>query len=77
MYVISHNHTKIKDFQKMIYMMILTDDLYDSLPVEKALAFHNFITLIKLVWNKDKNNYYYNIFLEIGLYQPPKNNDNK
>ena len=75
MYVISHNNTKIKDSHKM--MMILKDDLYDSLPVEKALTFHNFIILIKLVWNKDKNNYYYNIFLEIGLYQPPKNNDNK
>ena len=47
MYVISHNNTKIKDSHKM--MMILKDDLYDPLPVEKALTFHNFIILIKLV----------------------------
>ena len=28
------------------------------------MTFRNVITLIKLVFNKDKNNYYYNIFLE-------------
>ena len=37
-------------------------DLYDSLPIEKILAFHNVIILITLVGNKNKNNYYYNIF---------------
>ena len=51
-YFISHTYAKIKV------------DTYDSLPLEKTMTFHNVIILIKLVLNKDKNNYYYNIFLE-------------
>ena len=42
-------------------------DSYNSLPIEKILAFHNIIILIKLVVNKDKNDYYYNLFLGKGL----------
>ena len=42
-------------------------DSYDSLPVKKTLIFHNVIILIKSVVNKNKNKYYYNIFLENGL----------
>ena len=38
-----------------------------SLPVEKMLTFHNVITFIKSVVNKNENNYYNNIFLEKGL----------
>ena len=34
-------------------------DLYDSLPIEKVLTFHNVITLIKAVVDKNKNEYYY------------------
>ena len=30
--------------------------------------------LIKTVFNKDKNNYYYNIFSEKAAYELPKNN---
>ena len=37
--------------------------------MEKILTFHNVIILIKSVVNNDKNNYYYNIFLEKGLYK--------
>ena len=59
-YVISHIYAKIKA------------DSYDSLPVEKAMTFYNVIILIKSDWNKDKNNYYYNIFLEKTLCQLPK-----
>ena len=44
-FVISHNYAKIKV------------ELYDSLPLEKAMTFHNVIILVKSVWNKDKNNY--------------------
>ena len=45
-------------------------DSYNSLPIEKILTFlHNVIILIKLVVNKDKNDYYYNLFLEKGLYK--------
>ena len=60
-YVISHNYTKI------------TVDSYDSLPLEKTLTFHNAIILIKSVFNKDKNNYNYNIFLKKASYELPKN----
>ena len=44
-FVIPHNYGKIKVV------------LYDSLPLEKTMTFHNVIILIKSVWNKDKNNY--------------------
>ena len=36
--------------------------------LKKILIFHNVIILIKSVVNKNKNKYYYNIFLEKGLY---------
>ena len=42
---------------------------YNSLPIKKILTFYNVITLIKSVANKNKNKYYYNIFLEKGLYK--------
>ena len=44
-------------------------DSYSSLPTEKILTLHNVTILVKSVVNKDKNNYYYNIFLEKGLYK--------
>ena len=47
-------------------------DSYNSLPLEKII-FHNAIILITSVWNKDSNNYYYNIFLEEASYEFPKN----
>ena len=34
-------------------------DSYDSLPIERILTFHDAIILIKLVVNKNKNQYYY------------------
>ena len=37
------------------------------------LTFHNVIILIKSVVNKNKNEYYYNIFLEEGLYKDKSN----
>ena len=55
-----HNYAKIKI------------DSYDSLPLEKALTLHNVIILIKSVFNKDQNHYYYNIFLEKCSYQLAK-----
>ena len=63
-YIFSHNFTKIKVGS------------YDSLSIEKSLAFRNVITLIKSVLNKDKNDYYYKIFLEKCSYQLAKNNNN-
>ena len=38
-------------------------DSYDSLPLEKTMTFHNVVILIKSVFNKDKNNCYYNTCL--------------
>ena len=47
---INHNFSRIRT------------DLYNSLPTEKELTFHNVIILIKSVVNKNKNNHYYNVF---------------
>ena len=44
-------------------------DSNDSLPTEKILTFHNFVIVIKSVINGNKNECYYNIFLEKGLYK--------
>ena len=39
-------------------------DSYNSLAIKKILTLHNVIILFKSVVNKNKNKYYYNIFLE-------------
>ena len=58
--VISYNYVKIKV------------DSYGSLSQEKTIKlFHNVVILIKLVYNKDKNNYYCSIFLEKASHQLP------
>ena len=57
-YDISHNYAKIKL------------DSYNYFPL--LVTFHNAIILIQSVFNKDKNNYYYNIFLEKASNQFPK-----
>ena len=51
-YIISHNYANIRV------------DSHNSLPLEKAITLRNIIILVKSVWKKDKNNYYYNISLE-------------
>ena len=51
-YFLSHYYAKIKV------------DSYDFLPIEKILALHNVIILVKSVLNKEQFHYYYNIFLE-------------
>ena len=45
---------------------------YDYLPIEKILTLHNVRILIKSVLNKDKNHYYFKIFLEKCSYQLTK-----
>ena len=45
---------------------------YDSLSLEERLILHNVKIIIKSVLNKDKNHYYYNIFLEKCSYQLAK-----
>ena len=44
-------------------------DSYNFWPIEQILTFHNVIILIKSVVDKNKNNYFYNIFLEKGSYK--------
>ena len=53
-YIFSHYFAKIKV------------DSYDSLPIEKRLTLHNVIIHIKSVLNKDKNQYYCNIYTNIN-----------
>ena len=56
-YIFSHYFANIKVYS------------YDSLCIQKRLILHNDIILIKLVNNKDKNNYYYKVLLEKWSYQ--------
>ena len=56
----------------VIIMQKIKVESYDSLPLEKTLTFHNVIILIKSVFNKDINNFYYNMFLEKALNELPK-----
>ena len=58
-YSISHNFARIRI------------DSYNSLPV--TLTFHNVIIFIRSIVNKNKKNYYYNIFLEKGSYEDKVN----
>ena len=44
-------------------------DSYNPLPIKKILTFHNVIVINKSVVNKNKNKYYYKIFLEKGSYK--------
>ena len=55
---------------KQIHTNIKVDS-YNSLPLEKTMAFHNVMIPIKSVFNKDKNTYYY-ILLEKALHELPK-----
>ena len=64
-YFFSHNYVKIKVY------------LYDSLPPEKTLVFHDVIIHIKSILTKDQHHYYYNVFLEKCLDQLSKDNDNE
>ena len=59
--IINHNFGKIRI------------NSYNSLLTQKILTFHNVIILIKSVFNLNKNEYYYNIFLEKGLYKDKSN----
>ena len=40
--------------------------------LEKKMTFHDVTMLIKSVFNTDKNNYYYNLFLEKASDELPK-----
>ena len=51
------------------YFAKIKVDSYDYLPIEKTFSLHNVIIDIKSVLNKNKNHYYYKIFLEKCSYQ--------
>ena len=55
-YVISHNYAKIKV------------DSCNSSPLGKTLTIHNVMILTKSLFDKDKNNCYYNTFAEKFSY---------
>ena len=50
-------------------------NLCDSLPTEKILSFYNVTIFLKSVVNKNKNEYYYNIFLGKGLFKDKSNTE--
>ena len=54
------------------YYLKIKVDSYDSLPIEKILTLHNVTILTKSVRKKDKDQYYYDIFLEKYSYQLAK-----
>ena len=58
---ISHYYAKIKLIHTIFYLM----------------TFHNVMMLIKSVFNKDKNNLCYNVFLEKGSNELTENNNSK
>ena len=53
----------------------IRNDLYNYLLIENILTFYNAIILIKSVVNKNKNECYYNIFLEKGLCKDESNTE--
>ena len=48
----------------LIFIIIAKIDLDDDLPLEKTLTVHNDVMVIKSVFNKNHNQYYYKMFLE-------------
>ena len=70
-YLTSENSCII-DSIKHIFKEIRIDSCI-FLPIEKIVTFHNVIIFIKSVVNKNKNNYYFYIFLEIGSYKDKSN----
>ena len=47
-------------------------DFFYFLPIEKRLTMHNVTILIKSVLNRDKNHYYYKVFIKKCSYQLTK-----
>ena len=48
----------------LIFIIIAKIDSDDDLPLEKTLTMHNDVMVIKSVFNKNHNQYYYKMFLE-------------
>ena len=66
------NHNGITDSINHNFGRIRIDP-YNSLPIEKMFTFHSVIILFKAVFNKNKNHYYYDIFLKNGSYKDKSN----
>ena len=47
-------------------------DFFYFLPIEKRLTMHNVTILIKSVLNRDKNHYYYKVFIKKCSYRLAK-----
>ena len=58
--IISHNCPKVKVHSN------------DYLPLEETMTFHNLLIPITSVWNKDQNDYHYNMFLKKASHELPK-----
>ena len=52
------------------YLIIKVDSYV--LALKETLTLHNVVILIQSLLNKNKNHYYYNVFLERCLYQLAK-----
>ena len=52
------------------YLIIKIDSYV--LALKETLTLHNVVILIQSLLNKNKNHYYYNVFLERCLYQLAK-----
>ena len=53
---------------KVLIIIIIRIDSFNSLPIEKIMTFHNVVILIKSAVNENKNNCYY-MFLEKWSYE--------
>ena len=61
--IINHNFAKIRI------------ESYNSLAIEKILSFHDVMILINSVVNKNKNEYYHNIFFGKSSYKDKSNTE--
>ena len=78
-YDVIYNRVRYLTSQKIgiIYVIIYNYARIKIDSYEKTLPLHNVIILIKSVFNKNKNHYYYDIFLRKISYQLLENIDNK
>ena len=77
-FIIILNILQVKKVVLQIVLIIISKEpelIHIVLYLQKTLTFHNIAILIKSVVNKNENEYYYNIFLEKGLYKDKSNTE--
>ena len=77
-FVIGLNILYVKKLVSQIALIIIFQEselIHIILYLLKILTFRDVIILIKSVVNKNKNNYYYNILSEKGLYKDKSNTE--